>query len=243
MQRKTFDSVLILTPTLFEAKRLFGERDADFRYTEKASIATSYDGKQKRYRAICGFGLASAGAGAGFRLSQSTTRDDLDSPVILAGIAGTYQPEKYPVGSVVCASSVRCFGIGAGSGDEHQSSEAMGWEQGLPLEGLPPAYDFLALSTAPNSTELTGLFLSVASASGNMAEANARVAKFPEAVGEEMEGFAVALACRNYGRPLFMIRGISNVAGERDKEHWKTNEALTAARVKLEEAISELFSA
>lgn len=243
MQRKTFNSVLVLTPTSFEANRLFGERDADFRYAEKASIATSNNGKQTRYRAICGFGLASAGAGAGFRLSQSTTRDEPDSPVILAGIAGTYQPEKYPVGSVVCASSVRCFGIGAGSGDEHQSSESMGWAQGLPLEGLPPAYDFLDLFTPHNATELTGAFLSVASASGNMAEANERVAKFPEIAGEEMEGFAVALACRNYGRPLCMIRGISNVAGDRDKGHWRTNEALTAVKRKLEEVITELFSA
>lgn len=119
----------------------------------------------------------------------------------------------------------------------------MGWVQGLPLEGLPPAYDFLDLFTAPNSTELTGAFLSVASASGYMAEAKSRAAKFPDAAGEEMEGFAVALACRNYGRPLFMIRGISNVAGDRDKEHWKTNEALTAVRSKLEEVISELFGA
>ncbi len=243
MQRKTFNSVLVLTPTLFEAKRLFGEQDADFCYTEKTSIATSHNGKQKRYRSICGFGLASAGAGAGFRLSQSATWDDPDSPVILAGIAGSYQTEKYPVGSVVCAAAVRCFGIGAGSGDDHQSSEAMGWVQGLPLDGLPPAYDFLALSTAPKSTELTGVFLSVASASGNVAEANARAAKFPEAAGEEMEGFAVALACRNFGRPLIMIRGISNVAGDRDKGHWKTNEALTAVRSKLEEVIEELFGA
>ena len=243
MQRKTFNSVLVLTPTLFEAKRLFGDHDADFCYAETIPIATSYNGKQLRYRAICGFGLASAGAGAAFRLSQLTTRDEPDAPVILAGIAGTYQPDKYPVGSVVCASSVRCFGIGAGSGDEHKSSESMGWVQGLPLNGLPPAFDFLELFTAPNSTELTGAFLSVASASGNMAEANSRAAKFPEAAGEEMEGFAVALACRNFGRPLLMIRGISNVAGERDKEHWKTNEALTAVQSKLKEVISELFSA
>ena len=243
MQRKTFNSVLVLIPTFFEAKGLFGERDADLCYTEKSAIATSYNENKVIYRAICGFGLASAGAGAGFRLSHSATRDDPDSPVILAGIAGTYQPEKYPVGSVVCAAAVRCFGIGAGSGDEHQSSESMGWVQGLPLDGLPPAYDFLALSMAPKSTELTGDFLSVASASGNIAEANARVANFPDAAGEEMEGFAVALACRNFGRPLFMIRGISNVAGDRDKGHWRTNEALTAIKRKLEEVITELFSA
>ncbi len=242
MQRKFFNSVLVLTPTLFEAKRLFGDQPADFSYTAKTSVATNYNGRQKRYSEICGFGLASAGAGAGFRISQST-RDDSDSAVILAGIAGTYQPEKYPIGSVVCASSVRCFGIGAGSGDEHQSSEEMGWAQGLPLAGLPPAYDFLDLSTPPNSTELIGAFLSVASASGNMAEANARAAKFPEIAGEEMEGFAVALACRNYGRPLFMIRGISNVAGDRDKSHWKTNEALTAVQKKIEETVAQLFSA
>ncbi|NBP89418.1 MAG: futalosine hydrolase, partial [Planctomycetia bacterium] len=45
---------------------------------------------------------------------------------------------------------------------------------------------------------------------------------------EDMEGFAVALACRLAGVPCQIIRGISNRAGDRDKAHWQIEPALRA---------------
>jgi futalosine hydrolase len=51
----------------------------------------------------------------------------------------------------------------------------------------------------------------------------------PAAVAEDMEGFAVALACRLAGVPLTIIRGISNTAGDRDHARWRVPEALAAA--------------
>jgi futalosine hydrolase len=45
-----------------------------------------------------------------------------------------------------------------------------------------------------------------------------------------MEGFAVALAARAFGVRLSVVRGISNVAGDRDQSRWRMREALTAAR-------------
>jgi futalosine hydrolase len=48
-------------------------------------------------------------------------------------------------------------------------------------------------------------------------------------VAEDMEGFAVALACRLVGVPLDIVRGISNDAGDRDKVRWQVPQALRAA--------------
>ena len=50
-----------------------------------------------------------------------------------------------------------------------------------------------------------------------------------------MEGFAVALACRLRGVPFDIVRGISNVAGDRDKSHWQVAAAVeTAGRLALQ---------
>lgn len=51
----------------------------------------------------------------------------------------------------------------------------------------------------------------------------------PAAAAEDMEGFAVAMACRLRGVPLDIVRGISNAAGDRDRSHWQVSAALEAA--------------
>jgi futalosine hydrolase len=48
-------------------------------------------------------------------------------------------------------------------------------------------------------------------------------------VAEDMEGFAVAMACRLRGVPLDIVRGISNTAGDRDASRWQVAAALEAA--------------
>jgi futalosine hydrolase len=44
-----------------------------------------------------------------------------------------------------------------------------------------------------------------------------------------MEGFAVAAACRLRGVPVAIVRGISNVAGDREPSRWRIDEALETA--------------
>jgi futalosine hydrolase len=45
-----------------------------------------------------------------------------------------------------------------------------------------------------------------------------------------MEGFGVAFACALARVPCTIVRGISNVVGERDKRNWRIPDALAAAR-------------
>ena len=83
-----------------------------------------------------------------------------------------------------------------------------------------------------------GGLLSVAAASGSRYEAAQRARAHPDALAEEMEAFSVALAARLAGMPLTVIRGIANVAGDRDTTRWRTAEALAAARRVLEHLLT-----
>ena len=53
-----------------------------------------------------------------------------------------------------------------------------------------------------------------------------------------MEGFAVATACLFAGKPLTIIRGISNQVGVRDKQQWQIGPALQSAVDLLVEKIA-----
>ena len=214
--------------------------------------------------AVCGFGLAAAGSGAAWALAALPPDGAAAPPpgaaadcrrhAYLAGIAGTYRPRRLPVGRALVATSARCVGIGAGAGPRHRSAGALGWAQGLARPGAPAVLDVVELDVpvevdgdpggrsgvtpaGDRAKPALGGLLSVTAASGSRYEARRRAATFPDAVAEEMEAFAVALACRLAGVPLTVVRGISNVAGDRDPAHWQTAAALDGARRVLEQIL------
>ncbi|MFI5048350.1 MAG: hypothetical protein ACHQEA_00620 [Gaiellales bacterium] len=154
---------------------------------------------------VCGFGLVEAAVGA-----SRAFADHAPDEAVLVGAAGTYRPDRAPVGSALIASAVRCQGIGVGE----QSAAELGWTE---LDVIELGGD-------------GGQLLSVAAASEDETRAMARASLHPEAVAEEMEAFAVALAALRFGVRLTVVRGISNVAGDRDQSRWRLREALTAAR-------------
>ncbi len=65
----------------------------------------------------------------------------------------------------------------------------------------------------------TGNFVTVSAASGTSKRAEELGKKF-NALCENMEGAAIAQVCAIYSIPVFEIRGISNIAGIRDKRRW-----------------------
>jgi futalosine hydrolase len=183
--------VLILVPTELESGLLF---------PDGAPAPT----------AVCGFGLAAAGAGAAHAIAEN--RAAAEDGVVLVGAAGTYDPARYPIGTALRAGSVRCEGIGTGSGDGHRSAAELGFA----------AADAIALG---GGAEL----ISVATAAGSPAEAAERHVRYPDAAGEEMEGYAVAVAAWLFGVNLTIVRGFSNAAGDRDHAGWRMDEALGRA--------------
>jgi futalosine hydrolase len=154
---------------------------------------------------VCGFGLAAAGAGAAHAIAQHRPQR-----VMLVGLAGSYDLGRMAVGTAMVASAVRCHGIGAGG----QSAAELGWA----------ASDQIELDGGD------GLVLSVAEASATPEQAAERHQKHPQAVIEEMEGYAVAVAATLFEVPLTVVRGVSNPAGDRDHAAWQARPALAAVR-------------
>ena len=158
---------------------------------------------------VCGFGLAQAGVHA-----MDAIRRHRPHRVVLAGCAGSYDGAQAAVGTALALGEVRCFGIGAGG----KTATELGFARS----------DVVQLDRG------RGLALSVAEASASPAEAAARAAAHPEALIEEMEGYAVALAATLSGVSCSMVRGVSNLAGDRDRAGWLMAESLAAARTLLD---------
>jgi futalosine hydrolase len=185
---------------------------------------------------LCGFGIVAAAARtAGLVATLAPER------VILVGIAGALDG-SIAVGRAALFGSVACHGIGAGSGHDFVPAARLGWPQwpGDPADPREAIGDLLhcTLPDGPRD-ERAPLLLTVASTSAREGDVALRRALHPDAAAEEMEGFAVAVACRLAGVPLTIVRGISNEAGDRDTSRWRVDEALGAAARLLRTIVGE----
>ena len=168
---------------------------------------------------VCGFGPVVSAAKA----MELITRYQ-PTNVVLVGIAGAYASE-IPTGTAVVGSEVGCFGIGAGSGPDYQTAGEMGWRQWAGRGDTDSIGDVLPLA---NFEGPPCQILTVCAAANNSDDVDERRRRFPNAAVEEMEGFAVAVAAKICGVPFYLVRGISNRAGDRDKRNWESHEALEA---------------
>jgi futalosine hydrolase len=172
--------------------------------------------------ATCGFGpIAAAARTAELVLNLTPSR------VILVGIAGAFDAERDPLGSALEFGAVAVTGVGVGGGVDHVPPPALGFPQ-WPASLHPPraaVFDRLELAGSGGP-----LLLTTCAASASTLEARERRARFPDARAEDMEGFAVALACSLAGVPLSIVRGISNAVGDRTPQHWSIPRALAGAR-------------
>jgi futalosine hydrolase len=181
---------------------------------------------------ICGFGPIAAAARTAELLSIHR-----HARVLLAGIAGTYDPDLCPVGSALEFDEVAIDGVGVGEGRQLLAPPALGFPQ-WPGEthGREPIHDRLALASTPSGSPR--LLLTTCAASASRAGAEIRRERFPAALAEDMEGFAVATACALAGAPLRIVRGISNAVGDRDPARWRIPAALAAARLAVLEILA-----
>jgi len=147
---------------------------------------------------------------------------------VLVGIAGAYDEERHAVGSALAFTRVAIDGIGVGQGAGFRASPRLGFPQWPGSNDTPPIEDELELSAPAGAPP--ALLLTTCAASDGPEHARERLERFPRAVAEDMEGFAVALACALEGVPATVVRGISNRVGERDAARWRIPAALAAAR-------------
>lgn len=187
---------------------------------------------------ICGFGPVAAGA----RTSQLLSRTQA-AHVILVGIAGSYDEPRLPVGAATAFDQVVLDGIGVGQGRAFRGPAALGFAQwpGSPDTCQRPVDDRLSLEPldAPQTGDSPRLLVTVCATSSSLSEADTRRAAYPHALAEDMEAFGVALACALHRVPLTVIRGVANLAGERDRARWQVEAALAAARQILLDALTD----
>jgi futalosine hydrolase len=208
---------LILIPTNFESA-LIASQLARFEKTHEIVIRH------------CGFGPIAAAA-----VATETIINLQPNRVILLGIAGAYHSsgDALTVGRAYRFASVATDGIGVGTGETFQSASDLGWPQFAGDPNRPPIHDELQLaSDSPHR------LLTVCAASATREQAQRRQQQHTTAA-EDMEGFAVAMACQLQNVPLEIIRGISNIAGDRDKSNWRVADALGAAAEELGVVLGE----
>ncbi len=207
---------LLLVPTELERRRLLD--------------AGGFEGVGKELQ-LCGFGPIAAAA-----RTASLIEREQPGRVLLIGIAGSFDGTQLAVGTATEFRTVAIDGIGAGEGAELKGPSALGfpqWPGGM--EGPEhPIVEQLALDT-PSDCKASGSLLTTCAASATAAQCEERRKRFPDVKAEDMEGFACALACRLAGIPIRIVRGISNLVGERDPKQWHIPQALNAAhRLTLE---------
>lgn len=212
---------LVLVPTEVERRRIEDHGGLD---TTSAVVS------------LCGFGPIAAAARTAELLALYRP-----ARVLLVGICGTFDAERLPVGSAVEFDAVAIEGIGAGEGAALVGPIAMGFPQwpGGEKGESQPIHDRIVLAgraaladaTALRDPARSALLLTTCAASASPAQAALRRERFPEALAEDMEGFAVALACALADVPLSIVRGVSNVVGDRDPANWRIPSALGAARL------------
>jgi futalosine hydrolase len=180
---------------------------------------------------VTGFGPVAAGIGTMRLLGQGDYA--AVRRLVLVGIGGTFDQHRLPPGSAVSFRHVSLWGVGAGSEENLQTPVEMQIPQ-LTFADGEPCYDTLPLVPWPRSRTVEGL-LTVAAAADGERQVALRRQRFGQCICEDMEGFPVAIAARQYNLPLSIIRGISNVAGDRARENWRIEDALQAAARLLQE--------
>ena len=171
---------------------------------------------------LCGFGPVAAAA----RAASLIVRHDAER-VVLTGIAGTFDATGLPVGTAAVFPRVAMHGIGVGVASGFVSAAAIGFHH-WPNAGRGPEHSDELVVNAP-VPPAAGQLLTCCTASASPEEARQRLELYPGAVAEDMEGFAVALACRLAGVPVAIVRGVSNEVGDRRVDRWRIPEALDAA--------------
>ena len=161
--------------------------------------------------------VAAAGRSAAWIARERPAR------VVLVGCAGTYDTDRLPIGTAAEFDAVSLWGVGVGQAGEHQSWFDLGWADWTATEEYP------ALEPTFPQEGGSKQLVSVCAASTGPADVATILEHFPEALGEDMESYGVAMACRDAGVPFHCVRGISNQAGDRDPSRWKLPESLDAA--------------
>jgi futalosine hydrolase len=171
-------------------------------------------------------GVGSARAAA--CVSRALALDPGYGAVISAGIGGAF-PGKAELGALLLARRVVAADLGAESPGGYLSLDELGFGTATAEAGRVPGLQ-----------AVVGTVLSVNTVTGTAERAAELMRRYPEAVGEAMEGYGVAAAAQLADLPFAEVRAVSNLVGERDRDAWRLDlafAALTAAARPIAEGL------
>ncbi|MDO7907056.1 futalosine hydrolase [Paenibacillus sp. JX-17] len=189
---------------------------------ERQAVLRGLNGDDRFDVVIAGVGAPSAAARTAAAIAA---RPEAYRCVISAGIGGGFAG-RAALGEIVIADTIIAADLGAETPDGFASVDELGfgssrieaapalsqrWAAALQAAGLPARY---------------GPVLTVNTATGTAATAEALAARYPGAAAEAMEGYGAAVAAQAQQIPALEIRTISNAVGPRDRAAWRIPEAL-----------------
>ena len=183
----------------------------------------------------CGVGKANAAATTALLL------DNLHPEAVLCfGCAGAYPGSGLQIGDLILASEEIYGDEGAMTSGGFLDMEALGfplaeaggerWFNRFPAdpELLGRNHRLIAAQAGAERRVAVGPLVTVSTCSGTTALGLA-LERRTGALGESMEGAAVAQLCAGFGVPFFEVRGISNLVEDRDLSRWVLAVAAAAA--------------
>jgi len=182
------------------------------------------------YLGVVGVGVVSAAVALAAFLATVPSHG-----AIMVGSAGALPDSGLEIGDAAVASSETLaeLGLCSGRGVADAIPLHLGLEQSVALDaGLS---ERLLDAAGELSRAHAGPFLSVVGVSDSEEQARVRRDRFAALV-ENMEGYALALAGRRFGIPVGEVRGVSNLAGIRDKSAWNldlANQRAQAAAIRF----------
>ena len=191
--------------------------------------ATSTDDRYILIR--CGAGIANAAAAAclGIALYKPAR-------IFNVGACGVYNADTNTIGQVVIGTRTVFADTGVDTGTDFLSMQAIDLPLAKPESG-DEVFNVMGLHEARVNHKLKrAVFLTVAACSGSAQRAALVSGRFSfkqELLCEDMESAAVALMANKAAIPCTIVRGISNICGDRDYGNWQLSKAAQAAQKEL----------
>ncbi|MFP3390939.1 futalosine hydrolase [Brevibacillus sp. SIMBA_040] len=169
-------------------------------------------------------GVGPACAAASTASMLATNEYDL---VICAGICGGFSG-RAEVGSLVVASEIICADLGAETADGFCDVDELGFGSARVAVDKELATQVTEAIASKSLPVKMGQVLTLSTVTGTAETAAALAKRMPDAAGEAMEGYGVAIAAQQRSLPILEIRAVSNAIGPRDKSAWRIKDALIA---------------
>ena len=179
----------------------------------------------------CGAGIANAAAAASLGIALYKP-----ARIFNVGVCGVYNANMNTIGQVVIGTRAVFADTGVDTGADFLTMEAIDLPLAKPASGNQ-VFNVIELHTARVNRKLKrAVLLTVAACSGSAQRAALVSGRFSfeqELLCEDMESAAVALMSNKADIPCTIVRGISNICGDRDYGNWQLSKAAQAAQKEL----------